>query len=81
MFLGEMIFKLIVFKFCGYIKSCWNIFDGVVVVISFIDIVLILLNFIDNMGISVLRLFRLVSILIEVFKNGLKYFSFCFYWS
>lgn len=58
----EMILKLIVFKLSGYIKSWWNIFDGVVVIISFIDIVLILLNFIDNIGISVLRFFRLVSI-------------------
>lgn len=81
MFLGEMILKLIAFKFRGYIKSRWNIFDGVVVVISLIDTVLTLSNLIDNTGTSVLRSFRLVSILIEVLKNGLKYFSFCLYWS
>lgn len=75
MFLGEMILKLIAFKFRGYIKSRWNIFDGVVVVISLIDTVLTLSNLIDNTGTSVLRSFRLVSILIEVLKNGLKYFS------
>lgn len=70
-----MILKLIAFKFRGYIKSRWNIFDGVVVVISLIDTVLTLSNFIDNTGTSVLRSFRLVSIL-----PG-NCFSFCFYWS
>lgn len=67
-FLGEMILKLIAFKFRGYIKSHWNIFDGVVVVISLIDTVLTLSNLIDNTGTSVLRSFRLVSILIKSFK-------------
>lgn len=61
-FLIEMILKLIAFKFRGYIKSRWNIFDGIVVVISLIDTVLTLSNFIDNTGTSVLRSFRLVSI-------------------
>lgn len=68
MFLGEMILKLIAFKFRGYIKSRWNIFDGVVVVISLIDTVLTLSNLIDNTGTSVLRSFRLVSILIKSLK-------------
>lgn len=62
-----MILKLIAFKFRGYIKSRWNIFDGVVVVISLIDTVLTLSNLINNTGTSVLRSFRLVSILIKSF--------------
>ena len=68
MFLVEMILKLIAFKFRGYIKSRWNIFDGVVVVISLIDTVLTLSNLIDNTGTSVLRSFRLVSILTKSLK-------------
>lgn len=67
-FLGEMILKLIAFKFRDYIKSRWNIFDGLVVVISLVDTVLTLSNLIDNTGTSVLRSFRLVSILIKSLK-------------
>ena len=62
----EMILKLIALKPSGYIKSRWNIFDGVVVIISLIDTVLTLSNLIDNTGTSVLRSFRLVS---EVSKS------------
>ena len=61
-FLTEMILKLIAFKLRGYLKSRWNIFDGIVVIISLIDTVFTLSNFIDNTGTSVLRSFRLVSI-------------------
>lgn len=57
----EMILKLIALQPSGYIKSRWNIFDGVVVIISLIDTVLTLSNLIDNTGTSVLRSFRLVS--------------------
>ena len=74
MFLGEMILKLIAFKFRGYIKSRWNIFDGVVVVISLIDTVLTLSNLIDNTGTSVLRSFRLVSILILKIVQNISVF-------
>ena len=59
----EMILKLIAFKPSGYIKSRWNIFDGIVVAISLIDTAFTLSNFIDNTGTSVLRSFRLVSTL------------------
>ncbi|KAJ7365281.1 hypothetical protein OS493_005382 [Desmophyllum pertusum] len=62
-FLTEMILKLIAFKLRGYLKSRWNIFDGIVVIISLIDTVFTLSNFIDNTGTSVLRSFRLVRIL------------------
>ena len=61
LFLLEMILKLIALRPRGYIKSRWNIFDGVVVVISLIDTVLTLSNLIDNTGTSVFRSFRLVS--------------------
>ena len=56
-----MILKLIALKPHGYIKSRWNIFDGVVAVISLIDTVLTLSNLIDSTGTSVFRSFRLVS--------------------
>ena len=55
-----MILKLIALKPRGYIKSRWNIFDGVVAVISLIDTVLTLSNLIDS-STSVFRSFRLVS--------------------
>lgn len=63
-FLLEMILKLVAFTWRGYIKSGWNIFDGVVVVISLVDAVLTLSTEIDNTGASMLRSFRLVSSLI-----------------
>ena len=56
-----MILKLIALKPRGYIKSRWNIFDGVVAVISLIDTVLTLSNLLDSTGTSVFRSFRLVS--------------------
>lgn len=56
-----MILKLIALKPGGYIKSRWNVFDGVVAVISLIDTVLTLSNLIDSTGTSVFRSFRLVS--------------------
>ena len=56
-----MILKLIALKPRGYIKSRWNVFDGVVAVISLIDSVLTLSNLIDSTGTSVFRSFRLVS--------------------
>ena len=56
-----MILKLIALKPSGYIKSRWNIFDGVVAVISLIDTVLTLSNLIDSTGTNVFRSFRLVS--------------------
>ena len=56
-----MILKLIALNPRGYIKSRWNVFDGVVAVISLIDTVLTLSNLIDSTGTSVFRSFRLVS--------------------
>lgn len=61
-----MILKLVAFTWRGYIKSGWNIFDGVVVVISLVDAVLTLSTEIDNTGANLLRSFRLVSSLISL---------------
>ena len=59
-FLTEMILKLIALSPSGYVKSRWNIFDGVVVLVSILDIVLTIYQAANNTGTSVLRTFRLV---------------------
>ncbi|XP_046691295.1 voltage-dependent T-type calcium channel subunit alpha-1H isoform X4 [Silurus meridionalis] len=58
MFVLEMIFKLIAFGLFGYIKNPYNIFDGIIVVISVWEII----GQADG-GLSVLRTFRLLRVL------------------
>ncbi|KAM9391034.1 voltage-dependent T-type calcium channel subunit alpha-1H-like, partial [Salvelinus alpinus] len=58
MFLLEMLFKLLAFGLFGYIKSPYNIFDGIIVIISVWEIV----GQADG-GLSVLRTFRLLRVL------------------
>ncbi|XP_066529784.1 voltage-dependent T-type calcium channel subunit alpha-1H [Hoplias malabaricus] len=58
MFVLEMIFKLVAFGTYGYIKNPYNIFDGIIVVISVWEIV----GQADG-GLSVLRTFRLLRVL------------------
>lgn len=49
---------------CGYVKSRWNIFDGFIVVISIVDLILErVVKVGSGAGLSVLRTFRLVSVL------------------
>ena len=60
-FLIEMLLKLIALSPSGYVKSKWNIFDGVVVLISIVDLALTLNQTTNTPGTSVLRTFRLVS--------------------
>ncbi|XP_048586351.1 sodium channel protein 1 brain isoform X2 [Nematostella vectensis] len=63
-FLLEMILKLIALGFLGYIRVAWNIFDGIVVIISIVDF--IVNKFVPDAGgtgISVLRTFRLLRVL------------------
>lgn len=45
----------------GYLKSRWNIFDGFIVLISIVDLILLLAKIGNGAGLSVLRTFRLVS--------------------
>ncbi|KAG1968483.1 voltage-dependent T-type calcium channel subunit alpha-1H isoform X2 [Pimephales promelas] len=58
MFVLEMLFKLLAFGTFGYIKNPYNIFDGIIVVISVWEIV----GQADG-GLSVLRTFRLLRVL------------------
>uniref|UniRef100_A0A8B9LF19 Calcium channel, voltage-dependent, T type, alpha 1H subunit a n=1 Tax=Astyanax mexicanus TaxID=7994 RepID=A0A8B9LF19_ASTMX len=58
MFVLEMIFKLVAFGIYGYIKNPYNIFDGIIVVISVWEII----GQADG-GLSVLRTFRLLRVL------------------
>ena len=54
----EMLLKIIAFGPYGYIKDAYNLFDGVIVIVSLMDILAV--N--DTSGISVLRSFRLLRI-------------------
>lgn len=64
MFLLEMVLKLTAFGPCGYVKSRWNIFDGFIVVISIVDLLLErVVKVGSGAGLSVLRTLRLVSAL------------------
>ncbi|XP_052405895.1 voltage-dependent T-type calcium channel subunit alpha-1H-like isoform X3 [Carassius gibelio] len=58
MFVLEMVFKLLAFGIFGYIKNPYNIFDGIIVVISVWEII----GQADG-GLSVLRTFRLLRVL------------------
>lgn len=58
----EMILKLVALGLRGYVSNRWNIFDGVVVIISVIDFIVVNTQGTDGTGTSVLRAFRLVSI-------------------
>ena len=51
----------------GYLKNNWNVFDGTLVIISIIDIVLSKSNVVDGNQLAVLKVFRLVSALFNSF--------------
>ena len=55
----EMVLKILAEGFGKYIQSGFNLFDGVIVVLSSAE----LLNQSDGSGLSVLRTFRLLRIL------------------
>lgn len=57
-FSTEMVMKLLGDGFCGYIRSGFNVFDGVIVILSVIE-----LSQSSGSGLSVLRTFRLLRIL------------------
>jgi len=57
-----MILKLIALGVRGYLSNRWNIFDGIVVIISVIDFIVVQTQGTEATGTSVLRAFRLVSI-------------------
>lgn len=57
----EMILKLLVLGFKVYLSNRWNIFDGIVVIISVVDFIVVQTQGTEATGTSVLRTFRLVS--------------------
>ena len=60
-FLLEMIFKLIAYTPRVYARNPWNLFDGFLVIVSIIDVLLTVTNAIEGGSLKVLRVFRLVS--------------------
>lgn len=55
-FTGEMVLKLVAMDPYYYFQEGWNIFDGIIVTLSLIE-----LGLSDVEGLSVLRSFRLVN--------------------
>ncbi len=55
-----MILKLIALGLKRYLRSRWNVFDGLVVMISMVDLLVELVTKKDNSSLSILRSFRLV---------------------
>lgn len=75
-FIMEMILKLIAFGLKEYCKNSWNLFDGTIVILSILDMVLTYSGAITGAGLSVLRTFRLVcDYIILRFKREFFYFS------
>ena len=66
-----MILKLIALGVKKYVKIAWNLFDGVIVIVSIIDLTLEKVGSGGGGGaLSVLRTFRLVSISVHWYKPG-----------
>ena len=63
----EMLIKVLALTPRGYLKNNWNVFDGTLVIISTIDIVLSISNVVDGNELAVLKVFRLVSALFNSF--------------
>ena len=63
----EMLIKVLALTPRGYLKNNWNVFDGTLVIISIIDIVLSISNVVDGNELAVLKVFRLVSTLFNSF--------------
>ena len=62
-----MLIKVLALTPRGYLKNNWNVFDGTLVIISIIDIVLSKSNVVDGNELAVLKVFRLVSALFNTF--------------
>lgn len=61
-FFLEMVLKLIASGGRAYLKSRWNIFDGFIVLVSIVDLILELAKIGTGAGLSVLRTFRLLRV-------------------
>ena len=66
----EMILKLMALGGREYVKNRWNCFDGTIVVLSVVDMVMSYTKVVDGAGLSVLRTFRLVSSLYPIHTNA-----------
>ena len=53
--------KLTAFGIKAYCKNNWNLFDGIIVILSMVDMALTYSKTISGAGLSVLRTFRLVG--------------------
>ncbi|KXJ05965.1 Sodium channel protein 1 brain [Exaiptasia diaphana] len=62
-FLLEMVVKLMALGTVDYLQSRWNLFDGLIVVMSLIDTTFELAKFRESAGTSIFRTFRLVRIM------------------
>ncbi|XP_031560094.1 sodium channel protein 1 brain-like isoform X2 [Actinia tenebrosa] len=62
-FFLEMALKLIAFGLKEYCKNRWNLFDGTIVILSLVDMLLTHTGAISGAGLSVLRTFRLLRVL------------------
>lgn len=62
-FTVEMMLKVVALGPMYYLQGRWNIFDGIIVVISLVDTGLELADFRESSGTSVFRTFRLVRVL------------------
>ena len=61
MFAIEATLKILGYTFRGYLKNKWNVFDGMLVIVSFVDIVLSKANIVDPGQLSIFKVLRLVS--------------------
>lgn len=61
MFAIEAAIKILGYTFRGYLKNKWNVFDGMLVIVSFVDIVLTKAEVVDPGTLSIFKVLRLVS--------------------
>lgn len=65
-----MILKLIALGVKKYVKIAWNLFDGIIVLMSIVDMAIEYASGSGGGGLSVLRTFRLVSVLSRIGLRG-----------
>ncbi|XP_066927937.1 sodium channel protein 1 brain-like isoform X5 [Clytia hemisphaerica] len=63
MFAIEMVMKILGYTLKGYLKNKWNMFDGTLVIVSIIDILLSTTGLVDGNVLSFLKVFRLMRVM------------------
>ena len=66
-----MLFKIFAFGIKGYVRDGFNLFDGILVVFSLIDLILTAMSGGESSGIGALAAFRTLRML-RVFKLATK---------